>query len=1422
MLEMQSVMRVTLATELDSIERKGNFANKSMDGLSVATRQLAGYMAGLLTIGTAVAKMDTYTGLQNRLKLVTASQLELNQALKDTFSIAQATGQAWDSTAQVYQRFADNAKRLGITLQQTAILTDTVAKAIAISGGSAASAEAALVQFGQALASGVLRGEEFNSIAEQAPGLLKAIASGLNVNIGQLRSMAAQGQLTADVVIKSLEKAKVSVDTLFGKTDFTIGQSLQMLSNSITQFVGEAGKGSGAAQNLSGAIQVLANNLGLIANSAFALGIGLMTKAVLTKTIAVQASIVASAQQLVANIAERNANIAAAKAEVESAVAEAQSTQVTLTNIKATHAQIMAEIELEKVRLKAQITDQGRMATTTRMAQLGRLQAQVALEVVAAEAAQSASSARLSAALTAQSIATSRLALAKSALMAMFSPMGLAIAATAASFYLLSNSSDEVKESLLTQSDSVETLKNKYLELNSVQALVEGVRLRKEIEQQKDAIDDARSATQRFAYIQKELFKLSGNDYADYQKAIKAIATGAGDAGDLLSKMIASGRFSQEQIDKLVEYSGAVAESKNKIEQGNNALKLLNATSKYHVDVTADSIRQLTTQTNLTKVATQNFIDMKTQMLDSLKAQVEFIRLNGGSEEQVKSLNKVIQAYSLNQMSATDAVSKFNSTAKVPTDVVNGLQDYATKTDQSKSATIQANAELNRVRAAGANAKAGFNDVGQGAKSAVQDVAELNNKLKDINKTLTDRKWDADFKSALITKYGRSAEEAELLLKTYRDNQKKGFVGVTVEQDKIIKGIVSQESVLNDLVNKDKERTKQLEKQQKILQVNAKVLALSNKYNISEKAAAANVPQGLIEGMIMQESRGDTYRKGKLLTSPVGAQGLGQFMPATAKQYGVDVRSEESSINGMIRYVSDLLKMFNGNVAKAVMAYNAGPENVRTGKANGFKETKNYLSNVKSYVAGFNGFSVDDISSKDFDKLLQDVSKMAEDQARLRLQLENDVASEVTKIRNDLAKKLEDVDKANFTPERKAEIKAELQARADNDVAIAQQALKTKLDDYKQFNMTEEQLLKDSFDRKKFNAAHDIELSKDQRDEAIKYLDQQYRHELALIKLNNAAQQASFDQSNLKALQELKQQRDLLAAPLGQRAGLSFQFDEKNALSENDNSLINKDGDYKVQLEKKEIDTFEYNRRIEAAVLMHEQNKLKIQEEFAEKYKNLLNEQYDSNLSYGEQITGSYAEIFKTIGGEQSKAFKVMFAAEKAFAIARSIMAIQTGIAEAAANPFPYNLAAMASVAASTASIISNIQSVSGIFHGGKDYVPKEATYLLDKGERVVSPRQNQDLTSFLASQREMNQYNAINSNSTNGSATVLEPIVNVYVLEGQTADVTRNNDGSLDVRIRQVARDEAERTVVEGYNNPNSKINKAHRQNYNSTPRRQ
>ncbi|MEX7542011.1 lytic transglycosylase domain-containing protein, partial [Acinetobacter baumannii] len=169
----------------------------------------------------------------------------------------------------------------------------------------------------------------------------------------------------------------------------------------------------------------------------------------------------------------------------------------------------------------------------------------------------------------------------------------------------------------------------------------------------------------------------------------------------------------------------------------------------------------------------------------------------------------------------------------------------------------------------------------------------------------------------------------------------------------------------------------------------------------------------------MIESRGNA----KAYNKSTGATGGFQFLEGTAKQYGVKDRTDlAQSAEGAGKYMSYLLKLFKGDLEKAVRAYHAGEGNVQKGKGIG-KYNNQYWKDFQGYMAGINGYTAGDISSKDFDKLIQDATKMAEEQAKLRLQLENDVANEVTKIRNDLAKKLEDVDKANFSPERKEQIK---------------------------------------------------------------------------------------------------------------------------------------------------------------------------------------------------------------------------------------------------------------------------------------------------------------------------------------------------------------------------------------------------------------
>ncbi|MCJ8980377.1 tape measure protein [Acinetobacter baumannii] len=437
-----------LGNELDSIERKGDFATKSMDALSVATRQLAGYMAGLVTVSAAISKMDTYTGLQNRLKLVTSSQVELNKATEDTFRIAQKTYSAWDSVLQVYQRFSDNAKTLNLTMDDTARLTETVSKAVAISGASASAADAALVQFGQALASGTLRGEELNSVMEQTPALAKAIAQGMGITVGELRSVAAEGKITSQEIVKALRNVEKDVDALFAKTDITIGQSLTLLNNEITKFVGESGKGSGAAQVLAGTIQTLAGNLDVLTSAMMVGGaywLGTYIPAIYASGVAVAAKTKELAVQTVTQYAAIQAERAAAAQQVIS-------TQTVVANTQATLAAIAAEKALEVQRLKSQITEKGRTATLTRMAELKKIEAQVTRELALAEDALAVAQSRSAAAGAASVGIGSRL------LGLLGGPVGIGItvASLAAGYLLMRDNTAEANKKLEEQAKVAE------------------------------------------------------------------------------------------------------------------------------------------------------------------------------------------------------------------------------------------------------------------------------------------------------------------------------------------------------------------------------------------------------------------------------------------------------------------------------------------------------------------------------------------------------------------------------------------------------------------------------------------------------------------------------------------------------------------------------------------------------------------------------------------------------------------------------------------------------------------------------------------------------------------------------------------------------------------------------------------------------
>ena len=311
--------------------------------------RFASVTASALSIHQVINYADSWTELQNRLKLVTESSVGLNKATQAVYDIAQRTYQSLDATAQVYQRFADNADRLGLSQQKVAELTETVSKAVAISGASATAAQAALTQFGQALASGQLRGEELNSVMEQTPALAKAIADGMGVSVGELRKKAQDGEMTIEKVIQALERVADSVDKKFATSVTTVSQGFTNLQSAITKFIGEANQGTGATQLLTTGLSALSNHFSEVMRVTEALAMTTIAIKIAKWTQATYAQAAATKLKAQQDLIAAKATKAKMTAELELARFEIRSLQAQLQL-----AQTEAQRSSIRMQMKAQ------------------------------------------------------------------------------------------------------------------------------------------------------------------------------------------------------------------------------------------------------------------------------------------------------------------------------------------------------------------------------------------------------------------------------------------------------------------------------------------------------------------------------------------------------------------------------------------------------------------------------------------------------------------------------------------------------------------------------------------------------------------------------------------------------------------------------------------------------------------------------------------------------------------------------------------------------------------------------------------------------------------------------------------------------------------------------------------------------------
>lgn len=255
---------------------------KAQTGLDAFKNQIKTLKQQLLGVGVGALGLrgisalrqaaDEYTNLNSRIKLVTSSQAEATAVSNQVFAIAQRTRADLSATGLLYTQVARSSASLGVSQAQVAKITETVNQSFVISGATLESAKNAMVQLNQGLAAGALRGDEFNSVVEQAPIIMDLLGASLGKTRGELREFAAQGGISAKILTDALLTGAADVQKQFDGMAITISGASQQISNAFVRFVGESSNAVGASSLLAAALGLVAENFAILANAALLLG----------------------------------------------------------------------------------------------------------------------------------------------------------------------------------------------------------------------------------------------------------------------------------------------------------------------------------------------------------------------------------------------------------------------------------------------------------------------------------------------------------------------------------------------------------------------------------------------------------------------------------------------------------------------------------------------------------------------------------------------------------------------------------------------------------------------------------------------------------------------------------------------------------------------------------------------------------------------------------------------------------------------------------------------------------------------------------------------------------------------------------------------------------------------------------------------
>ncbi|WOS19637.1 tape measure protein [Proteus mirabilis] len=434
----------------DSFNRTSQSVNnteRSMLSLSKVAASLAGYLSASMVASYS----EAWTELNNKLSNSVRASESLIDVTQRVFDISQATRSSLDATATLYARLERGTREYNTSAEDLAKLTSIINQGFIVSGATAQEAENAIIQLSQGIASGVLRGEEFNSVAEQGSRLMVALADSMGVGIGQLRKMAAEGKLTTDVVVKGLLSQGDAIGKEFAKTTRTMSQAFQEAGNNLTKFLGENTTIKSTISAFSDAVITVSKNLDELSSVLTVIAAVVGSRYVGALAMATKSKVMmaaASRQESVATLQSARASEYAANMSVRKA-------QADLASARSAVALAQAEYNVAK----------GTLAEATALDNLiakKSLASKAAITLTQATQAQTAAMANSAAAARAASLS---MGLLRGAMGMLGGPAGVAMLAGAAIYYFYQKS-EQAKQEARDFADSIDHLTAKLKELS--------------------------------------------------------------------------------------------------------------------------------------------------------------------------------------------------------------------------------------------------------------------------------------------------------------------------------------------------------------------------------------------------------------------------------------------------------------------------------------------------------------------------------------------------------------------------------------------------------------------------------------------------------------------------------------------------------------------------------------------------------------------------------------------------------------------------------------------------------------------------------------------------------------------------------------------------------------------------------------------